>query len=138
MKITGSIQNKESISGAVLKEGNISAALSNPLTQGYSAYEIAVQNGFEGTEKEWLESLKGYSPIKGKDYWTQEDIDSILEELQEQKLSFKIGKGLRLNSQTNELSVDTVDFAEKDNSNPISSAAVYTEIGNINVLLSLI
>lgn len=138
MKITGSIQNKESISGAVLKAGNISSALSNPLTQGYSAYEIAVQNGFKGTEKEWLESLKGYSPIKGKDYWTQEDIDSILEELQEQKLSFKIGKGLRLDSQTNELSVDTVDFAEKDNSNPISSAAVYTEIGNINVLLSLI
>lgn len=138
MKITGSIQNKKSISGAVLKEGNISSALSNPLTQGYSAYEVAVQNGFQGTEKEWLESLKGYSPVKGKDYWTEEDIDSILEELQEQKLSFKIGNGLKLNSETNELSVDTVDFAEKDNSSPISSAAVYTEIGNINVLLSLI
>ena len=27
--------------------------------RGYSAYEIAVQNGFEGTETEWLESLKG-------------------------------------------------------------------------------
>jgi len=27
--------------------------------RGYSAYEIAVQNGFEGTEKEWLDSLKG-------------------------------------------------------------------------------
>lgn len=26
-----------------------------------SAYAIAVQNGFEGTEKEWLESLKGQS-----------------------------------------------------------------------------
>jgi hypothetical protein len=26
--------------------------------RGYSAYEIACQNGFEGTEKEWLESLK--------------------------------------------------------------------------------
>lgn len=26
-------------------------------TRGYSAYEIAVQNGFEGTEKEWLTSL---------------------------------------------------------------------------------
>lgn len=83
MKITGSIQNKESISGAVLKEGNISAALSNPLTQGYSAYEIAVQNGFIGTEKEWLESLKGYSPVRGIDYWTKEDIDSIKQELKD-------------------------------------------------------
>lgn len=26
--------------------------------QGKSAYEIAIQNGFKGTEQEWLESLK--------------------------------------------------------------------------------
>lgn len=32
--------------------------------RGYSAYEIAVQNGFEGTEAEWLESLHG---ADGKD-----------------------------------------------------------------------
>ncbi len=35
------------------------------------AYMIAVQNGFEGTEAEWLESLKGepgYTPQKGIDY----------------------------------------------------------------------
>ena len=83
MKLTGSIQDKESIFGAVLKEGNISSALSNPLTQGYSAYEIAVKNGFQGTEKEWLESLKGYSPIRGIDYWTKEDIESIKKELKE-------------------------------------------------------
>lgn len=83
MKITGSIQNKESISGAVLKEGNISSALSNPLTQGYSAYEIAVQNGFKGTEKEWLESLKGYTPIRGVDYWTKADVEEIKIELKD-------------------------------------------------------
>ena len=28
---------------------------------GKSAYEVAVQNGFEGTEDEWLKSLKGTS-----------------------------------------------------------------------------
>ena len=27
--------------------------------RGYSAYDIAVQNGFEGTEDEWLASLVG-------------------------------------------------------------------------------
>lgn len=27
--------------------------------KGYSAYEVAVRNGFTGTQKEWLESLKG-------------------------------------------------------------------------------
>lgn len=39
---------------------------------GKSAYEIAVENGFIGTEEEWLESLHGkdgYTPIKGIDYF---------------------------------------------------------------------
>ena len=32
---------------------------------GRSAYQIAVQNGFEGTEQEWLASLKGPKGDKG-------------------------------------------------------------------------
>lgn len=70
---------------------------------GKSAYEIAVENGFEGTETEWLASLKGdqgekgeqgiqgiqglkgekgeqgekgadgYTPVKGTDYFTEND-----------------------------------------------------------------
>jgi hypothetical protein len=44
---------------------------------GESAYEIAVRNGFEGTEEEWLESLKGYTPVRGVDYWTEEDMAEI-------------------------------------------------------------
>lgn len=34
---------------------------------GKSAYEIAVENGYEGTEKEWLASLKGQDGVDGKD-----------------------------------------------------------------------
>ena len=33
---------------------------------GYSAYEIAVINGFKGTEDEWLNSLKGAKGDKGE------------------------------------------------------------------------
>lgn len=43
---------------------------------GLSAYEIALKNGFVGTEEEWLLSLEGKdgdTPIKGTDYWTNED-----------------------------------------------------------------
>ena len=52
---------------------------------GLSAYEIAVKNGFEGTEQEWLEYLRGEpgpagpagsdgkTPVKGTDYFTSED-----------------------------------------------------------------
>lgn len=34
-------------------------------SSGKSAYEIAVDNGFEGTEEEWLESLKGEQGEQG-------------------------------------------------------------------------
>ena len=36
-------------------------------TAGKSAYEIAVEHGFEGTEEEWLESLKGEPGPPGAD-----------------------------------------------------------------------
>lgn len=36
-------------------------------TNGKSAFEIAVEKGFEGTEEEWLASLKGRDGIDGKD-----------------------------------------------------------------------
>lgn len=47
---------------------------------GKSAYQIALDNGFEGTESEWLASLKGEpgtTPIRGRDYWTSNDISEI-------------------------------------------------------------
>lgn len=51
---------------------------------GKSAYEIAVKNGYTGTEAQWLASLKGadgadgYTPIKGTDYFTAADINNIV------------------------------------------------------------
>lgn len=33
---------------------------------GKSAYEVAVANGFDGTEEEWLESIKGKKGDKGE------------------------------------------------------------------------
>lgn len=49
---------------------------------GKSAFQVAVENGFEGTEYEWLESLHGkngkdgkdgYTPVKGVDYFDGKD-----------------------------------------------------------------
>lgn len=34
--------------------------------KGKSAYEIALENGFEGTEQEWLKSLQGETPYIGE------------------------------------------------------------------------
>ena len=49
-----------------------------------------------------------------------------------------IGDGLKLDPESNTLSVDTADKVEKDNTKPVTSAAVHTEVGNINALLATI
>ena len=91
-KITGVLTKEKYITGSI-KSGGVG-------TPGLSAYQIAVLNGFQGTEEEWLESLKGepgapgadgkdgidgrdgkdgidgkdgYTPVKGVDYWTETD-----------------------------------------------------------------
>lgn len=51
---------------------------------------------------------------------------------------YTIGSGLKLDAATNTLSVDTAEAVEKDNTKPVTSAAVYTEVGNINALLATI
>lgn len=43
-----------------------SCLLGNSSSAGLSAYQIAVQNGFSGTEAEWLESLKGKNGADAK------------------------------------------------------------------------
>lgn len=45
---------------------------------GKSAYEIAVENGFEGTEAEWLASLKGADGADGESVNVQEVTESVL------------------------------------------------------------
>ena len=44
--------------------------LSNYIENGKSTYELAVKNGFEGTEAEWLDSLKGKDGKDGSDGYT--------------------------------------------------------------------
>ena len=51
---------------------------------------------------------------------------------------YNIGSGLKLDAATNTMSVDTAAAVEKDNTKPVTSAAVYTEVGNINALLATI
>lgn len=51
---------------------------------------------------------------------------------------YNIGDGLKLDVETNTLSVDSTNEAIKDNTQPITSAGVYTQIGNINTLLESI
>ena len=50
--------------------------------------------------------------------------------------SLEIGDGLKFSG--GKLVVDTADNVEQDNTKPVTSAAVYTEIGNIEALLASI
>lgn len=52
--------------------------------------------------------------------------------------NYKVGAGLKLDTETNTLSVDTAEDVEQDNTKPITSAAVYETVGNINALLATI
>jgi hypothetical protein len=75
---------------------------------GKSAYEIALENGFEGALDEWLASLKGEtgekgeqgevgaSPVKGVDYWTDEDKAAIMEEANSELEAYKTATDARL------------------------------------------
>ena len=60
-------------------DGTDWVTISSASSGGKSAYEIAVDNGFIGTETEWLESLKGSDGAKGDkgDDGTTPHIDSI-------------------------------------------------------------
>lgn len=101
---------------------------------GKSAYEIAVENGFEGTEEEWLESLKMGDVSEEQ---IQAAVNKYLDENPvEAGVQFKPDETLRLEGGI--LSVNTADKVEKDNTLPVTSAAVYTEVGNINALLATI
>lgn len=57
-------------------------------TDGKSAYEISVENGFVGSETDWLASLKGekgekgvdgVTPVKGVDYFTEVEKAEIIQ-----------------------------------------------------------
>lgn len=50
MSLTGSTETKQLLMGEIHQLNKV---------YGYSAYDLAVQNGFEGDLDEWLESLKG-------------------------------------------------------------------------------
>ena len=82
------------------------------LTDG-SSYEFTVTNGSGGGS--------GDVPI------ASETVAGIV----------RVGENLRV-SADGTLSVDTAAAVEQDNTRPITAAAVYTEVGNINALLETI
>ena len=73
-KLTGSLGVRNEINVDIIGTGARGK-------EGKSAYEIWLELGNEGTEQEFLASLKGqdgYTPIRGTDYWTEADQTAIV------------------------------------------------------------
>jgi hypothetical protein len=66
------------ITSYILAKKYVDATLSGVgALQGQSAYDIAVKNGFKGSEEEWLKSLEGVTPYIGENgNWYLNDIDT--------------------------------------------------------------
>lgn len=66
------------ITSYILAKKYVDATLSGAgALQGQSAYDIAVKNGFKGSEEEWLKSLEGITPHIGENgNWYLDDIDT--------------------------------------------------------------
>lgn len=89
----------------------------DPGVDGKSAYEYAVDGGYEGTEEEFAATI--VQAVEGNP-----------------GVSFETDATLKLENGV--LSVNTVNAVEEDNTLPVTSAAVYSQLGNIEILLGTI
>lgn len=81
----------------------------------------------------------GYTPVKGVDYFTPDEIDAIIEEIKKSVtggVDFKTDATLELKNGI--LSVNTTNDMEKDNMLPITSSGMYSVVGNIEALLKTV
>lgn len=80
--LSGTIQKKQNLTGNLSKVKDVTGSLSGVGIRGYSAYELAVQNGYKGTEEQWLEDLKGekiqLKQENNRIYWKYEDDENWL------------------------------------------------------------
>jgi hypothetical protein len=83
-KLTGIIMSENKLTGSLGARNEINVDIIGTGArgkEGKSAYESWLDLGNEGTEQEYLASLKGqdgYTPVKGTDYWTAADQASIV------------------------------------------------------------
>lgn len=76
------MQSKEIKEVIVSDRGSITGNIMQTILVGLSAYEVAVKNGFVGTEQEWLDSLMGESV----------EVNVIKDTREEYVLSFTVGE----------------------------------------------
>lgn len=106
------------------------------------AAEPSGDPGADPTLPIWAQLQKQIGDLDGLETYNKGNLVDAINEARSSGGSggggYTIGEGLKLDAATNTLSVDTAEAVEKDNTKPVTSAAVYTEVGNINALLATI
>lgn len=64
--LSGELQPLNTLNGTLGGQETFKGSLANEVLRGYSAYQVAVLNGFQGSEQEWLASIKGDKGDEGK------------------------------------------------------------------------
>lgn len=60
-ELNGKLSKPDRLTGVISEEKRFSGSLSNQILRGYSVYDLAVLNGFDGTLDDFIDSLHGKS-----------------------------------------------------------------------------
>lgn len=99
------------------------------LAGGKTAYDVAVDNGFEGTQEEWLKSLRGATPYIGDNgNWFIEGVDTgkLASTAGAMKITSKSGATELIIDETN----GTISSAAEDGTSTV--VANYTKTDSID------
>lgn len=120
-ELRGALEETREARGSLTGTNEGKGAIGFKGEQGYSAYEIAVKNGYEGTEQEWIEhfglDLSGYVQ-------TSDVVDNLTSTYTTRPLSAKQGKNLQDNK------VNKSDIAD-NLTTAVSSKVLSAKQGNV-------
>lgn len=114
-----------------------------------SGHAPAEGSGTQPTPSEWQQFVQQLTDVLAREVPARGLPGQVLTKTEEGNIwtfpsggtgggSYTIGPGLKLDPESNILSVDTAETVEQDNTLPVTSAAVYTTVGNIDALLATI
>lgn len=124
--LDGKLGSRKTLTGSLREQKKLSGRMQTALG-GVRYYEDLPDkpqiNGVELSGNKTLDELN----IQAKDQYASKENPGVV----------KIGENLEVD-ETGALNVLTTNDAEQDNTKPMTSAGVYTQLGNINILLQKI
>lgn len=124
IKLNGKIERTKQLNASLQEKKNLGGEVNKSSGFGYYA-DLPDKPKINGVELVGDMTSKQLGLIDQQTYATNQEAGVI-----------KVGENLKIDEGV--LSVETTNDAEQDNTKPMTSAGVYVELGNINILLSKI